>query len=118
MSTEIFVKETTYGSFKIEKDVNPSNYDENFEYILDHYQNQDQTPFETRTQFSLSLNELDQLPSNIKLDKNSIENNDITITNRDKGILKSIRLHKNEYGIIELYILDKKGNVEKIITLN
>ena len=118
MSTEIFVKETTYGSFTVEKDVNPSNYEENFDYILEHYQNQDQSPFETRTQFSLNLNELDKLPSNINIDKSSIENNDITITDVKNGILKSIRLHKNEYGIVELYILDKKENVEKIITLN
>ena len=118
MSTEIFVKETTYGSFTVEKDVNPLNYEENFDYILEQYQSQDQSPFETRTQFSLNLSELEQLPSNINIDKSLIENNNITITNRDKGILKSIRLHKNEYGIVELYILNKKGRVEKIITLN
>ena len=29
MSTEIFVKETTYGSFTIEKDINQENYEEN-----------------------------------------------------------------------------------------
>ena len=118
MPTEIFVKETTYGSFTVEKDVNPSNYEENFDYILEHYQSQDQSPFETRTQFSLSLNELDQLPSNIHLDKNSIENNSVTITDGKNGTLKSIRLHKNEYNIVELHILDRKGAVEKIITLN
>lgn len=118
MSTEIFVKETTYSSFKIEKDINPSNYKENFDYILENYQNQDQIPFETRTQFSLNQKELDQLPSNINIDKNSIKNNNITITNDKNGILKSIRLYKNEQNQIELYILDKKGNVEKIITLN
>ena len=118
MSTEIFVKETTYSSFKIEKDINPSNYEKNFDYILEHYQNQDQSPFETRTQFSLNQKELDQLPSNINIDKNSIKNNNITITNDENGILKSIRLYKNEQNQIELYILDKKGNVEKIITLN
>lgn len=118
MSTEIFVKETTYSSFTVEKDVSPSNYEENFDYILEHYQNQDQSPFETRTQFSLNLSELEQLPSNINIDKNSIENNDITINDGEKGILKSIRLHKNKYDVIELHILDKKSNVEKIITLN
>ena len=118
MSTEIFVKETTYSSFKIDKDINPSNYEENFDYILEHYQNQDQRPFETRTQFSLNQKELDQLSSNINIDKNSIKNNNITITNDENGILKSIRLYKNEQNQIELYILDKKGNVEKIITLN
>lgn len=118
MSTEIIVKETNYYNFKVDKDIDQHNYEENFDYILDHYQNQDQSPFETRTQFSLNLNELDQLPSNINIDKSSLENNNITITNRDKSILKSIRLHKNEYGIVELYILDKKGRVEKIITLN
>ena len=118
MSTEIFVKETTYGSFTVEKDVNPSNYEENFDYILEHYQNQDQSPFETRTQFSLNLSELEQLPSNINIDKNSIENNDITINDGENCTIKSIRLHKNEYDIVELYILDRKGNVEKIITLN
>lgn len=117
MSTEIFVKETTYGSFTVEKDINPSNYEENFEYILKHYQNQDQSPFETRTQFSLNLSELEQLLSNINIDKNSIENNDITINYGKNGVLKSIRLHKNEYNIVELHILDRKGNVEKIITL-
>ena len=117
MSTEIFVKETTYGSFTVKKDINQENYEENFDYILDVYQNQDQTPFETRTQFSLSLNELDQLPSNIHLNKNSIENNDITINDGKNGTIKYIRLHKNEYNIIELHIIDKKGNVEKIITL-
>jgi len=118
MSTEIFVKETTYGSFTVEKDVNPSNYEKNFDYILEHYQNQDQSPFETRTQFSLNLSELDQLPSNINIDKNSIKNNDITINYGENGTLKSIRLHKNKYNIVELHILDKKGNVEKIISLN
>lgn len=118
MSTQIFVKETTYGSFTVEKDINQENYEENFDYIIDVYQNQDQTPFETRTQFSLNLNELDQLQSNIHLDKNSIKNNSVTITDGENGTLKSIRLHKNEYNIVELHILDKKGNVEKIITLN
>lgn len=117
MSTEIFVKETTYSSFKIEKDINPSNYEENFDYILEHYQNQDQSPFETRTEFSLNPKELDQSPSNIHLDKNLIENNNITITDSENGILKSIRLHKNEQNKIELHIRDKKGQVEKIITL-
>lgn len=118
MSTKIFVKETTYSSFKIEKDINPSNYEENFDYILEHYQNQDQSPFETKTEFSLNLKELDKLPSTIHLDKNSIENNNITITDDENGILKSIRLYKNQQNQIELYILDKKSNVEKIITLN
>ena len=113
MSTQIFVKETTYGSFTVEKDINQENYEENFDYIIDVYQNQDQTPFETRTQFSLNLNELDQLQSNIHLDKNSIKNNSVTITDGENGTLKSIRLHKNEYNIVELHILDKKGNVEK-----
>lgn len=118
MSTEIFVKETKYRSFTIEKDVNPSNYEEHFDYILEHYQNQDQSPFETRTEFSLNLKKLDKLPSTIHLDKNSIENNNITITDDENGILKSIRLYKNEQNQIELYIIDKKGQVEKIITLN
>ena len=118
MSTEIFVKETTYGSFTVEKDINQENYEDNFDYVLDVYQNQDQTPFETRTQFSLSLNELDQLPSNIHLDKNSIENNKLTITDGENGILKSIQLYKNNQNQIELYIFDKKDRVEKIINLN
>lgn len=118
MSTEIFVKETNYYNFKVDKDIDQHNYEENFDYILEHYQNQDQSPFETRTQFSLNLSELEQLPSNINIDKNSIEKNDITINDGENGTLKSIRLHKNEYGIVELYILDKKGRVEKIITLN
>lgn len=118
MSTEIFVKETTYSSFKIEKDVNPSNYEENFDYILEHYQNQDQSPFETKTEFSLNLKELDQSPSNIDIDKNSIKNNNITITDGENGILKSIRSYKNKQNQIELYIINKKGQVEKIITLN
>ena len=64
------------------------------------------------------MSELEQLPSNINIDKNSIENNDITINDGENGTIKSIRLHKNEYDIVELYILDRKGNVEKIITLN
>lgn len=118
MSTEIFVKETTYGSFTVEKDISPSNYEDNFDYIIDYYQNQDQSPFETKTEFSLNLKELDQLPSNIDIDKNSITNNSITITNGDKGILKSIRLYKNNQNQIELYILDEKGKIEKIVTLN
>ena len=118
MSTEIFVKETTYGSFTVEKNIRPSNYEDNFDYILNYYQNQDQSPFETRTQFSLNLKELDQLSSNIDIDKNSITNNNLTIKNGNKGILKSIRLYKNNQNQIELYILDKKGKIEKIVTLD
>ena len=118
MSTEIFVKEISYCSFKIEKDINPSNYDENFDYILEKYQEQERNPLETNTKFSLNLKDLERLPSNINIDKSSIENNNITITNSDKGILKSIRLHKNKYGVVELYILDRKGRFERIVTLS
>ena len=118
MSTEIFVKETTYNSFKIEKDIDSKNYEENFDYILEQYQNQDRSPFETNTEFALTMSELELLPPSINIDKNSIDNNNITITNGDKGILKSIRLHKNKENQLELYILDKKGRVEKIITLD
>lgn len=118
MSTEIFVKETTYGSFKIEKDINKENYEDNFDYILEEYQEQERNPIETNTEFSLNLKDLERLPLNIDIDKSSIENNNITIKNNDKSILKSIRLHKNEYGVVELYILDRKGRIERIVTLS
>ncbi len=119
MSTEIFAKETTYSSFTVEKDINPSNYEEHFDYILEQYQNQDQSPFDTSTELALKLSNLESLPSRINIDKNDIDNyNIINITDGDEGILKSIRLYKNNQNQIELYILDKKSRIEKIITLN
>lgn len=118
MSTEIFVKETNYYSFKVDKKINHHNYEKNFDYILEEYQNSDYTPNSSRTELVLDPKELEKLPSNIIIDKNTIKNNNITITDGENGILKSIRLYKNKYGVIELHILDKKDNVEKIITLN
>lgn len=118
MSTEIFVKETNYYSFKVEKDIDQHNYEENFDYILKEYQNQEQSPFDTSTELALKLSKLESLPSSINIDKNTIENNNITITDGKNGILKSIRLYQNKYGVVELYIINKKGQIEKIITLN
>ena len=118
MSTKIFVKETNYYSFKVEKDIDQHNYEENFDYILKEYQNQEQSPFDTSTELALKLSKLESLPSSINIDKNTIENNNITITDGKNGILKSIRLYQNKYGVVELYIINKKGQIEKIITLN
>lgn len=115
MSTQIFVKETTYGSFTVEKDIDPSNYEEHFDYILEEYQNQDQSPFDTSTELALKLSNLESLPSSINIDKNDIDDyNLINITDGENGIFKSIRLYKNKYDVIELHILDKKGNVKKL----
>lgn len=118
MSTEIFVKEINYYNFKVDKNIDQNNYKKNFDYILAEYQNQDQSPFDTSTELALKLSNLESLPSSINIDKNIIENNNITITNGSKGILKSIRLHKNKQNQIELYILDKKDRIEKIVTLD
>lgn len=118
MSTQIFAKETNYYNFKVEKNIDHSNYEKHFDYILEQYQNQDQNPFDTSTELALKLSNLESLPSRINIDKNDIDDyNLINITDGENGILKSIRLHKNEYNIIELHILDRKGNVEKIINL-
>ena len=63
------------------------------------------------------MQKLDVVPQNIDIDKESINDNEIIITDVEDGILKSIRLHKNEQNQIELHIRDKEGQVEKIITL-
>lgn len=118
MSTQIFAKETNYYSFKVDKDIDQFNYEKHFDYILEEYQNQDQSPFDTSTELALKLSNLESLPSSINIDKNDIDDyNLINITDSENGTLKSIRLHKNEYDIVELIILDRKENVEKIITL-
>lgn len=117
MFTEIFVKETKYGSLIIKKDINETNYEDNFDYILEQYQEQGSDSFESITNFALSMQKLNVVPQNIDIDKESINDNEIIITDVEDGILKSIRLHKNEQNQIELHIRDKEGQVEKIITL-
>ena len=117
MFTEIFVKETKYGSLIVKKDINKTNYEDNFDYILEQYQEQGSDSFESITNFALSMQKLDVVPQKIDIDKESINDNEIIITDVEDGILKSIRLQKNEQNQIELHIRDKKGQVEKIITL-
>ena len=45
MFTEIFVKETKYGSLIVKKDINETNYEDNFDYILEQYQEQGSDSF-------------------------------------------------------------------------
>ena len=116
MSTEILVKEIIYSSFEVEDEVTSQNFDDKYDDIIEKFGEGDTHAFDSETEFALNLEDFNTLSDITLLSENNINDQEIRIEKNNR-VSKVLRLHKDNEGHIELHILDRKGNLTKVITL-
>lgn len=116
MPTEILVKETTYTRFRVEKDITPKNFEENYELIGQEFDTTDTIPFDFDVEFALNIEDFDRLPNTSTLNTKDINDQEIQL--KENGKTSTIvKFHKADFDHTELHICDKNGNLMRVVVL-